>query len=432
MSNRRIVACTVAMIVLIAACAPVFGQSGPVTLSVWMPDASWAYNNPAWLMPEFIEWFEANNPDIKIEMNLYSGDRLERYLTNRAAGIHMDVIWTSTNERAGLAQAGFFMPLDEFFERDPLIAANYLNPEFLKTGVFLGRQLTMPDVLTWRAIYMSRDGFAEAGLALPSMNANDTWTMDEFIDAARRLRRTNNEGEVTRYGFSVSPIDDRFDTWARLYGGKLYDQASQQIVADSNEALAAFSSLRDMNIEMGVLPGDNIGSKANPAALVSGEVGMYMGPDTNAPGLYEQMGTDFTVRPLPRGPAGTTGMLGAPGWHVISDTPYPEQAWRFVRDRALYYAGVRDLDNLPPAAGLEVYAAPHGGTDVYEDIYLLLRDWLTPNGFSSGEWIYIGREQVEPPVVQAISAYVHGQESEEAIREAVSLANRALATILGR
>ncbi len=176
------------------------------------------------------------------------------------------------------------------------------------------------------------------------------------------------------------------------------------------------------------MPRPNPGSLANVDSLVGDKVGVIWAADTAVQQLEStSMAGDIAIAPFPKGPAGNPGWIGAPGYGITKNALHPEEAWRFIRDRALYYAGVRDINRLPKYHGLDLYANSFKGTSSYNQVTQLLRDWLGPQGFPGTEHSWVGVGAVSPPVVLALRQYVTGEAGEAEIGEAVRTANRLMA-----
>ncbi len=145
---------------------------------------NWDNDFTAQTTAKYIEQFEAENPNIKVEsIPLVPGDSvasIENLDILLAAGEQIDVIAfpsiANIHERAAM---GALQPLNEFYEDEGIDPTEeyYVNP---KVGDdFYGMQYNA----TTNFVLLNKDALDEAGLEVPKVG----WTWDDFADYAEKL-----------------------------------------------------------------------------------------------------------------------------------------------------------------------------------------------------------------------------------------------------
>ena len=415
-------------VVAILAFGQAAGASEPVTLSVWINTSYW--ESPSLRYPEFVKWFEENNPDIMLDINFYSGDENEGFLILAAAGVPMDVFNMGGHPDRALASS--FLDLRPFMERDPLTPREWFHPVILRE-IEERDPRRWPYTFTLRLYMLNENHFTESGVPVPSLNAQTTWTTEEFASAIAALTRLNADGSVARYGFSMAAIQDRFRMWLRSFGGDLFDPVTQRIALDTEPAAEALNYLRNL-IDRQYM---RIGG-ANASALINGETAVYIGPDSNVELLEPSMAYEYAIAPQPRGQGGTAVRVGAHTYRIVATSAHPQEAWRYVRDRQLFQLGYLDLDNLPPRQNLMDFIVGKG-LSIEPAMRQLMEEWVgdpqtavLTEGELEGFHLWSGSVPEGPNVVRAFERYLLSEISYAALLEEARRANVLIDDLLGR
>jgi len=159
-------------------------------------------------------------PNIEVELVLISGGEFQTSIKMASiAGEQMDIIETGTN---GLERANpdtLYLALDDLVARDGWdLAAEYGD----YTGQFTvnGKLYSIPRAVAPDGVWYNKKYFEEAGLPDP---ASGDWTWEEFFQAAKKLTKYDDKGNITRYGiqdwtFGVGNLATTTSKLA-LYGG---------------------------------------------------------------------------------------------------------------------------------------------------------------------------------------------------------------------
>ena len=256
------------MIALLIACALMMGtfamaQEEGVSLSfvrIGNDEAERSYWQ--WVIGQF----EKEHPDIHIEYDEKAiGDAMDSALNTRfATGDGYDIIGHGILSVAQRAEAGQYMPIDEYFDswegKDDIMPAVLANGTYKDHVYGLGYSVT-PYVFAYRI-----DLLEEAGIDVPR-----SW--EELADAARELTRVNDSGEVEFSGFCYPTTGGNLvelDVFVYGNGGR-YIEDGTPVFADNAEIKGALEFLRDL------LPDTNLTYSSNEVnPFVSGSAAMTL------------------------------------------------------------------------------------------------------------------------------------------------------------
>ncbi|HEC22562.1 MAG TPA: extracellular solute-binding protein [Chloroflexi bacterium] len=293
----------------------------PVTVTYWhtMSDAE------VEAMEEVIAMFEAEHPDITIEMTRYAYDDFKSALLTSLAGgegpdtARLDIIWVPE-----FAELGALVALDEAMpDFDEIAAQTFPGP--LATNYWDGHYYGLPQDTNTQVLLWNREVFEEAGVEGPPA------TLEEFQQVACEL----SEGEE-RYGYAMGGT--YFWAPAPIFysmGGQIVDEdiTTAQGYINGPASVAAFQMLVDMYNEGCLSPN-----------LLGGGIGTA---DGHATGLYAMIidgpwmvdiykadYPDFEVNfaLVPAGPDGTTSsVVGGQNVVVFDGSEHQEAAIEWAR-----------------------------------------------------------------------------------------------------
>lgn len=285
----------------------------------------------------WIEEFERQNPDIKVELLPAGGDYRERTIVSWAAGTGPDVIETWGDWAQDYARAGALLDLRPYVERD--FTAADINDFFptaweaatVMHGPFAGEMFRMPRYMLTVVFYYNQDMFERAGLANPTqLDAAGEWTYDTLRDVAKKL--TIRSGDtVQQWGFTTDTDDyNRRTTWVRAHGGEWFDPNNPtNFTGDEGGAVQALTLLQEMIWVDGSTHPEYVTDdfRAGNVAIAEDGIHAVLGRyDVAIGGSFE-----WNIAPTPVGPNGRKAYTGDDGFVIWRNTPNPEAAWRFVK-----------------------------------------------------------------------------------------------------
>lgn len=275
-----------------------------------------------------IKNFEAENPDIRIELQFAGPDQIvETMVAALSAGASaLDVFQPNPAVGLLLGAEGQLLPLNDMV--DEMGGNEYFlgGEEFLRVGdeiygVPFGGGLSI--------VWYRKDLFEADGIAIPQ-------TLEEFEAAAKHFTREFNPESPTEFGVTL-PLANHGTTWLFgspfLYGfgGEVFDE-NLNVVFNSPETVAAVEWYANMaqytsEAAVGYAWGDMIDTFLTEQSAMTFYLGRVLGRVySNAPQLVGKVG----AFPYPTDNIKAT--VSDPSYYAINaNTPYPEQAQRWVK-----------------------------------------------------------------------------------------------------
>lgn len=408
--------------------APAVIQGGPVTIKFMTHNT---LEQPAGeVLKQMIADFEAENPDIKIELDeVPNADILTKLTAYAEAGEIPDII----DGQFGLAS---FVNLDAAMDITDRVDAEGLRDSFIPVALQAGmdsegRILGLPFYTGTDALYYRTDHFEEAGLD----PATPPKTWDELVTAATAL--TNPR--AGRYGFGMygKTHTVRCIHFMQNNGpdGEMLrldrDTGIWTILVNSPESIEAIEFMVSLAREHQVVPPNvvEMDYPANVAAFSGGNISML----TTGPwGAQTFVGTNpeiegkFAVATHPT-PTGDTPILrqGSLIYAVGRDSEHPDEAFRFLRyfthDNQTYFAANAKYGPTTLAA-LE---DPAIAEDPFLSVFLEQSQTavVEPYEVELGDWNQL-KDQFDPEWQAALIG-------DKEVAEALNIAAQRFADILG-
>ncbi|GGD39287.1 ABC transporter substrate-binding protein [Sinisalibacter lacisalsi] len=264
--------------------------------------------------------FEAENPDIDINIEVVPWDTLlQRLTTDIAGGAAPDISIIGTRWLLDFAEQGIAEPVDD-----------YLTPEFKDTfidtfmapSVIDGQIMGLPVAASARAMLINKDLYAEAGATPPT-----TW--DELYEASKKISE-----ETDAFGFGLQGKEIETDAYFYYslwtHGGDILKEDGTSGL-DTPAALEALTLYKKMLDEGLTQPSPTNYSREDLFNLFKqGQVGaVFTFPmlipqiQAEAPDLnYEVM--EFPVATT-KATYGVTDTL-----MMFADSDVKEEAWKFI------------------------------------------------------------------------------------------------------
>lgn len=275
-----------------------------------------------------IKNFEAENPDIRIELQFAGPDQIvETMVAALSAGSSaLDVFQPNPAVGLLLGAEGQLLPLNDMVEE--MGGNEYFlgGEEFLRVGdeiygVPFGGGLSI--------VWYRKDLFEADSIAIPQ-------TLEEFEAAAKHFTKEFNPESPTEFGLTL-PLANHGTTWLFgspfLYGfgGEVFDE-NLNVVFNSPETVAAVEWYANMaqytsEAAFGYAWGDMIDTFLTEQSAMTFYLGRVLGRVyANAPQLVGKVG----VFAYPTDNIKAT--VSDPSYYAINaNTPYPEQAQRWVK-----------------------------------------------------------------------------------------------------
>lgn len=331
-TTKKILAILLSAVLGLAACTALAESSEtPVTINFWHHYSAQSAENET-LMNDLIPKFESENPGIKVNAVSHEWAELHDKILVSASSqslpdvARLDIAWLPEFQQMGVLVA-LDQEMPDFAE-----VAGALLDSALSTANIGGSYYALPLNTNSKILFYNTAMLEAAGVEVPT-------TMDEWVEAVRKLSGTNANGqqiwgwnEPALSGWNICPF-----IWS--FGGSLTNE--EQTVAtgyiNSPETVKAVETFA-MLVQEGALTGFNSGDIPMTDGFGTGRYAMMLeGPWKTAElaGAYPDVayGTAY----MPAGEGGSISVLGGEDIAMFN-TANREAAWKFMQFMTGEYA----------------------------------------------------------------------------------------------
>lgn len=235
---------------MLAACAPVAtdmdagmadAMEEPIDLVVWYQDWDGANRIMGWVQPEFEKEHENVNVDLQA---IGYGDLLNKMLPSIASGTEGDVMMMYTDWVVATDITRVFLDITDAAGGAADLEEKMWPAAFQAVEVPGNKVYYLPWLAGIRgaAMTVNMDHCAEAGVDYLNFG-----TYEEVVDAGIAMTQTNEEGKVTRSGYSIASSQYQL-LWTLIWqmGGDFFDKETGVWSHDSDVGAAAAQILHDV------------------------------------------------------------------------------------------------------------------------------------------------------------------------------------------
>jgi len=286
------------------------------------------WGSPAELPPyqEIVKQFEAENPDIKVEIINYPWSTyFDKIQAMMAAEDALDVMFLHTIP--SWAAKGVLEDLTPYIEKSNFPVSAY-NQELLSTFMYKGRIYGFPRDNDTTVLFYNKDLFDEAGVPYPDYS----WDWQKFLDAARKLTKRDARGRVIQWGVVLER--NKWHLWIHMNGGRIVDNYDSPTKCTLNEraAVEAIQFIADLILNYKVAPSiaelAQLGSSAE--LFTTGRVAMVLTNAAQINMFLTNKSLRFGVAPLPY-KLTRSNTLGGAGFVMYSKSKNKDAAWKFMQ-----------------------------------------------------------------------------------------------------
>lgn len=343
MKKNILISLFIVLALVLSSCAPkateqpAAPEEEQITLVFW---SMWNEPEPqAKVIAAWIQAFEAQHPNINIEVVWNGRENQTKVRTALAAGTKIDLVDQDADQIAGgLMSEGMGYPLDEFLTQKALdedvSISEVFTPGVLDTFLFQGKHYLWPYINNPVMWWYNKDIFDEVGVQPPK-----TW--DELLEISQKIKDAGYtaivvEGDVFDYnmfiygyylqrlkgnGYLLSVIED-----------KTGEKWKEQPIID---AMRAMRELWDK----GYIPAESAGQvwPAGQTTLATGESAMELCGGWLPTELRDTAGPDFRWGgfPFPEIEGGVGKITELHSWllafMILKDTEHPQEAFEFLK-----------------------------------------------------------------------------------------------------
>lgn len=292
----------------------------PVTISFWHTMSEPEMEQLA----KVVAIFEAENPNIKVEILNVPYDEFRRKLITSMAGgtapdlIRSDIIWVSE-----FAYMGALAKLDEVMpDFDTYKEAVFPGP--LSTTYFRGHYYGLPLNTNTRILVYNIQMFKDAGIEAPPA------TMEEFLVACEKINALGDDkycfADGGTYAWAVNP-------WIWSFGGDVTDEditvASGYLNGENTQV--AYEYLKNL-VDLGYMhPGILGGGVDAWGGFGNNEIAMLLEGPWFTPFFGGTLGIDYGYAPTPAGSGGSISVVGGEDIVMFQQSQHKEEAAKFIR-----------------------------------------------------------------------------------------------------
>jgi len=291
------------------------GLTGKITYMFWGDD----YERQ--MYTDLIAAYEKLVPGVKIEQMYTPGSDYYTKLQNLGAAKTVpDIFWLSEARVKELANAGLMADLTDVLKQYPSIS-NGMFDGALAYGQINGTQYCIPKDYTGYVMYINKDIFKEAGIAIPTSD----WTMDDYVKIAEQLTKVE-KGRTAQYGTIVNNY--RAD-WINFMGN--YDA---QWFKDGKSNLSDPNAVKGLGVQAelikkGLAPVPGTTAEGEDRLFIIGQVGMFPSGRWVVPSFLSECDFEWTAVEMPKGTTRVCPFITA-NVAISSDSKNKEIAANFL------------------------------------------------------------------------------------------------------
>lgn len=283
-----------------------------VTIRVALPDDM----DQAQAFAGLIAQFEAEHPNISVELLPQFRDDFDRLAVQMVGGVAPDIITGYGQFTAQVLRHGGLLNLTPFIERDGLqdLVADFA-PAAVRQFSVDGNLYGFPKYTATGALFYNTDMYNRVGLPAPDSD----WTWDHFEQNAQRLTVRDANNDVVTHGYSVN------NGWTWVYpwfvmGG--VDFSDPYRVAMDTPAAADTAAFLYRLEQQGW-------GRLGWGEIFSGRSAMTTSGSWEIRGLASNI--SYAVAPPPTGPSGKAAQMNNDIVGINRQTAHPDEAWAFLK-----------------------------------------------------------------------------------------------------
>ena len=283
---------------------------------------------------EIIDLYMRQNPNVKISMENVPGGwegYTQKLNTLFAGGTPPDTGRLASLQKPMYISMGRVVDLTDMMARD-LNMSEY-NASVFEGNKVNGRHWGLPQGIYTLVVVYNKDLFDQAGIKYPNPDWENTWTLAEFQDIARKL--TKGTGPNKQFGFYANISPERCNVFHYGEGADIFSDDGRTCLLDSPGMISTYEWNVDM-IKKEIAPSMLQGARDPPIAeyFMTNRLGMYVTGQWEMQALSQAAQEDgfrFGIAPIPRGSVGSRTVIFLDDYVIFTGSKQVEEAWKQIK-----------------------------------------------------------------------------------------------------
>lgn len=301
----------------------------------------WGTPDEAAAVQQVADKFNGEQDRIEVKvMNIPHDTYIEKLNTMATAGQLPDAGIMSEAGVLQFATTGYLADISGMYgagESKPLDSIAFKGPD--------GKTVAYSAANEVLVLFYNKDLFDKAGVAYPPTSAENAWTWDQFVAAAKKLtfdvngNTPNDPGfdsnRIRQYGAMVENLTWQLEVWALSNGGGFFNADGSQVTIDQAAAVEAIQKVADLHLKDHVAPlSTGLSDDGIQRSIIAGTVAMATGGTWNVGTCLAQArdseGLNYGIAVLPYMKQKVTICTGGPNV-VFSQSKHQEEAMEWLK-----------------------------------------------------------------------------------------------------
>jgi multiple sugar transport system substrate-binding protein len=303
-----------------------------------------------------VDQYHAENPHVTISFEPIANPYVDKITAMQAGDNLPDVIYVADAHVKPFAANKIAANMEKLAAKDKasqdLLKDVYPNMLALGQVKSIPGQYMLPWALDVLVMYYNKTLFQQAGVDLPK----PTWTVDDLVNAAKRLTKEGESPAQSQYGLVMSwTAWAEYVPWMRGYGGDLVSEDGKKQMIDAPGSIDGIDALAGLVTRHKVAP--PIGTDFGGNAFNLGKAAMMFSIRNATVATRKSVGQNFDwdVELRPAFPKKRVTGMGTAGEGVSTQTKNPDQSWQLAK-----------YTISPPAQ--KIYATSYGSIPVLQSM----------------------------------------------------------------
>lgn len=281
---------------------------------------------PQEVMKVMIEAFNKKYPNVKVTVNIQTGDFAEAMFAKGAANNLPDIIFNADLFVPPFVDAGLLVDMEALAKADPEFDLNDIYESILglgrvgfKPGIYM-----IPSGLDTVQLYYNKTMWEKAGAPLPTENMS--W--DDFIAACKKVMEAHPDTYCFDHG--AGNWWAYFVPWIEGYGGRVLSEDGKKSLLSTPEARAGLQAYGELwtKHKVAVPPGSNITD-----CFVVEKCAAFFHIPAFINDFRNKIGDKFEwdVQLAPAHPKRHVTGMGTYGFSITKNAKNPQLAWELVK-----------------------------------------------------------------------------------------------------